>query len=148
MCNSSDPMDCSPPGFSVHRILQARILEWVAISFSMGLFPPRNWTQVSCIAGRRFADWAMRESHTLNNDHIFWATNTQGFPGGSAGKESTCNEGGLGLIPGLERSPGGGNGYPAPVFRPGEFMDSIVHGVTKSWTWLNDFHFHLFFPGG
>ena len=42
-----DSMDCSPPGFSVHMILQARILEWVAISFSRGSSPPRDWTQVS-----------------------------------------------------------------------------------------------------
>ena len=44
-----DPMDCSPPGSSVHEIFQARILEWVAISFSRGSFQPRNWTRVSCI---------------------------------------------------------------------------------------------------
>ena len=46
-----DPMDCSPPGFSVHGILQARILEWVAISFSRVSSWPRDWTRVSCIAG-------------------------------------------------------------------------------------------------
>ena len=48
LCNP----DYSPPGFSVHRILWARILEWVAISFSRGSYWPRDWTQVSCI-GRR-----------------------------------------------------------------------------------------------
>ena len=47
-----DPMDCSPPGSSVHGILQARTLEWVAISFSRGSSWPRDWTWVSCIAGR------------------------------------------------------------------------------------------------
>ena len=45
---------CSPPGSSVHGILQARILEWVAISFSRGSSQPRDWTRVSCFAGRRF----------------------------------------------------------------------------------------------
>ena len=45
-------VDCSPPGSSVHGILQARILEWVAISFSRGSSPPRDQTQVSRIAGR------------------------------------------------------------------------------------------------
>ena len=55
-----DPVDCSPPGSSVHGILQARILEWVAISFSRGSSRPRDWTQVSCIAGRRFNIWAIR----------------------------------------------------------------------------------------
>ena len=57
-----DPVDCSPPGSSIHGILQARILEWVAISFSRGSSRPRNWTQVSCIAGRRFNLWATREA--------------------------------------------------------------------------------------
>ena len=49
-----DPVDHSPPGSSVHGILQARILEWVAISFSRGSSQPRDRTQVSCIAGKRF----------------------------------------------------------------------------------------------
>ena len=49
-----DPMDCSPPGSSVHGILQARILEWVAFPFSKGFSQPRDQTQVSCIGGRLF----------------------------------------------------------------------------------------------
>ena len=47
-----DPMYCSPPGFSVHGILQARMLEWVAIPFSKGSSRSRDQTRVSCIAGR------------------------------------------------------------------------------------------------
>ena len=58
LCN---PMDCSPPGFSVHGIFQARILEWVASSFSKGSSWPRDRTQVSRIAGRRFNLWATIE---------------------------------------------------------------------------------------
>ena len=58
-------MDGSPPDFSVYGILQARILEWVAISFSRGSSPPRNWTRVSCISGRIFTNWAMKEAHRL-----------------------------------------------------------------------------------
>ena len=54
-------MDCSPPGFSVHGILQVRILEWVAIPFSRGSSQPRDYTQVPCIAGRFFMVWATRE---------------------------------------------------------------------------------------
>ena len=57
-----DPLDSSPPGFSVHGILQARILEWVAISFSGRSSPPRDRTQVSHIAGRCFTVWATREA--------------------------------------------------------------------------------------
>ena len=62
MSKSCDPIDCSLPGSFVRGILQARLLEWVAISFSRGSFWPRNWTQVSCIAGRLFTDWATRET--------------------------------------------------------------------------------------
>ena len=52
LCNS---MDCSPPGSSVHGILQARILEWVAVVSSRGPSPPRDQTHVSCVSciGRR-----------------------------------------------------------------------------------------------
>ena len=49
-----DPVDCSPPGSSVHGILQARVLEWVAISFSRVFSQPRDRTRISCIAGRLF----------------------------------------------------------------------------------------------
>ena len=58
LCN---PMDCSPPGSSILGILQARILEWVAISFSRGSSRPRDWTCASRVAGRRFHLWATRE---------------------------------------------------------------------------------------
>ena len=57
-----DPVDCSPPGSFVCGILQARILEWVAISFSRASSRHRDRTQVFCIAGRRFNLWATREA--------------------------------------------------------------------------------------
>ena len=57
-----DPMDCSPPGSSVHGILQARVLEWVAISFSRGTSRPRDQTQDSYIAGEFFTVWATRQA--------------------------------------------------------------------------------------
>ena len=81
LCN---PMDFSPPGFSVHGILQARILHWVAISFSSGSSRPRDKTWVSYITGRFFTNWATREvqrtkaysilllSDTHNNNHPIW----------------------------------------------------------------------------
>ena len=56
-----DPMDYSLPGSSIHGIFQARILEWVAISFSKRSSQPRDWTPVSCIVGRHFTVWATRE---------------------------------------------------------------------------------------
>ena len=62
-----DPMDCSPLGYSVHGIIQARILEWVAIPFSRRSSQPRDRTQVSCIAGRFFTVWATREAQMYTN---------------------------------------------------------------------------------
>ena len=55
LCNSM--VYCSPPGSSVHEILQARILEWAAISFSRGSSQPRDQTWVSCIAGGFVTNW-------------------------------------------------------------------------------------------
>ena len=57
-----DPMDCYLLGSSIHGIFQARVLEWVAISFSRGSSQPRDLTQVSCIAGRCFTVWVTREA--------------------------------------------------------------------------------------
>ena len=57
-----DHMDCYPTGYSVHGILQARILKWVANPFSRRSLPPRDWTQVTCTAGRFFTIWATREA--------------------------------------------------------------------------------------
>ena len=86
-----DPLDCSLPGFSVHGIFQARVLECVAISFSRGSSRPRDWTQVSHIVGRCFTLWATRKALD--------------------GKESGCNAGDLGLVLESGWSPGKGNGY-------------------------------------
>ena len=57
-----DPVDCSPPGSSVHGILQTRTMEGVAIPFSRGSSRPRDCTRVSCIAGRFFTTWITREA--------------------------------------------------------------------------------------
>ena len=65
------------------------------------------------------------------------------FPCGSAGKESACNLGDLGLIPGLERSPGKGNSYPLQYSGLENSMDCIVHGVANSQTQLSDFRFYI-----
>ena len=63
-----------------------------------------------------------------------------GFPCGSAGKESACNAGDLGLIPGLGRSPGEGKGYLLQYSCLGNSMDCVAHRVAKSQTWLREFH--------
>ena len=65
--------DSLPPHglWTGHRILQARILEWVAFPFSMGSSWPRNQTRVSCTAGRFFTNWAIREAQSISSSH--WA---------------------------------------------------------------------------
>ena len=74
----------------------------------------------------------------------------KGFPGSSAGKESACNAGDLGSIPGLGRSPGEGKGYPLQYACLENSMDggawqATVHRVSKSRTQLSNFHFHFLF---
>ena len=69
MSDSCNTIDCNPSGSSVHGILQARILEWVAISFSRRSCQPRDQTWVSHIAGRCFTIWATREVK-LENEKI------------------------------------------------------------------------------
>ena len=71
-----DTMDCSPPGPSVHGILQARILEWGAIPFSKGSSWPRDWTWISHIAGRLFTVWATKEANFV----IFQTVYNVSFP--------------------------------------------------------------------
>ena len=67
-----------------------------------------------------------------------------GFPGGSAGKETTFNVGDLSLIPELEKAPGEGRGYPLQYSGLENYIGCVVHGVAKSWTRPSDFHFHFF----
>ena len=217
-------MDCNLPGSSVHGILQARILEWVAICFCRGSSWPRDRAWTSCITGRLFMVWASRRS-TLGKvrnsrkgtpawsavshrgDHLMeptglwvclgielwapphpsshlrhnlvsnafllssdgikasactslcepciWYTSggshcviCEAFPGGSGSKESSCSVGDPGLIPGLRRSPGEGNGNPLqcsclenPMDR--EVWRASVHGAAKNWTQLSNWHFHF-----
>ena len=95
-------MDCSPPDSSIHGILQARILEWVAIPFFRGSSQPRGQTQVSCIAGG------------------FFTTQLPGKPESSSQvalvvKNLIANAGDIrdvGSIPGLGSFPAEGNGNP------------------------------------
>ena len=72
------------------------------------------------------------------------ASREKGFTGGPDGQESACNAGEPGSIPGLRRSPGGGHGNPLQYPCLENSMDCIIHGVSNSWTGLNDFHFHIF----
>ena len=151
----SDSMHCSPPGFFVHWILQATILQWIAIPFSRISSQPRDQTQISHIGGRFLTIWATRkawkwliikmslqEVKELRSSY----TPIPCFPsplvvGGSAGKEFVCNAGELGLILVLGRSSGEGNGNPPQYCCLENPMDRgasqvMVHRVEKSQTWL------------
>ena len=107
LCN---PMDCSPPGFSVRGISQARILEWVATLSPRGSPLPRDQTHISYVSciGNFFTTRATWDALTRKQD----LPNTRGFPEGSDSKESACSAGDLGSIPGSGRSPGRGHGNP------------------------------------
>ena len=69
LCN---PIACSLPGSSVHGIFQAIVLEWIAISFSRGSSPPRDWNRVSHIVCRRFTVWATRGVRIFTSIIKFW----------------------------------------------------------------------------
>ena len=70
--SQSCPTLCDPMDYTVHGILQARILEWVAFPFSRGSSQPRDQTQVSLIAGGFFTSWATREA---GDKYILWYNN-------------------------------------------------------------------------
>ena len=113
-----DPVDCSPPGSSVHGILQAGTLEWVAISFARGIF----LTQGSNPGLPHCRQTLYRLSHLKN-----LPPNTED----------------VGLIPGSGRSPGEGNGYPPQYSCLENSMDRgawwvTVHGIMESLTQLSD----------
>ena len=111
----SDPMDCSLPGSSTHGIFQAGVLEWGAIAFSD--FHVKTMETGSCY---------------LFSSCPGWDRGWLGFRGGSAGKESACSAGDLGLIPGLGRSLGQGKGYALQYSCLENTMGCIVPGVAKS----------------
>ena len=91
-----DPVGYSPSGSSIHGILQARILEWVAIPFSRGSSQPRDPTRVPFIAGRYFTVRDTWEAHEQNGVTYLkcWEKNNSWvicFPCGTSGKESSCH---------------------------------------------------------
>ena len=91
----------------------------------------------------------MGPPHNLNIAYLArsWIhlSSVWGFTDSSVGKEYACNVGDLGLIPGLGRSPGEGKSYPLQYSGLENSVDCVVNGVTKSQTWLSDFHFQVQF---
>ena len=162
-----DPIDCSPPGSSVPGILQVRILEWVAISFSnawrwkvkvkslssvrlfatpwttayqaplsMGFSRQEYWSGVPSPSPAKM--WKQCKC-PKTGEHInkMWYISTMeyysGCPNSSVGKESTCNGGDLGLIPGLGRSTGEGIGYPLQYSRT-QLVKNLP-ALQETWVW-------------
>ena len=146
-----DPMDCSLPGFSVHGILQARILEWIALPFSRGTSQPRDRTLVAQGVFSQLEVFPSLNCCLFADSHPALC-NPMGctrlpcpslFPRvGTSGKESACQMQETqrnGFDPWLGRSLGGGNGNPLHYFCLENSMDreawqATVHGVTKSQT--------------
>ena len=122
------PMDCSPPASSVHGILQARILEWVAMPFSRDLPYPGIKSRSPVLQADSLPSepsgkplWDKNgpketEFHQqpcdLKSGFFLYYTENMGFPCSSVCRESACNAGDLCSTSQLGRSPGGGNGSP------------------------------------
>ena len=153
-------MDCSPPGSSVHGIVQARVLEWGAIAFSRASSQPRDQAQVSCVVGRRFPIpiWATREVCwyiALNFEEIMTqslphclrqfmlCSGRKGFPSGSAVQNLPTKAGDVGSNPGSRKSSGEGSGNPLQYSCLGNPTDrgarwATVHGAVESRIWFSD----------
>ena len=133
-----DPMDCNPPGSSVHGIIQATILEWVAISYFRGPFQPRDgncFSCISCIDRQILYHCATWEAQPYIYMYPF---SPRASMVAQMVKKPAGNVGDLGSIPGSGRSPGEGHGNPLqyscldnPTDRGA--WQATVHGVTKSW---------------
>ena len=106
----SDPMGCSLPGSSIHGIFQARVLEWVAISFSRGSSRPRDRTWVSRIVGRRFTIRATWEAQVFLGDILR-----------SLGAECCCDCTGGGFDCWAEKSGATGHPWLAPDLKGKDF---------------------------
>ena len=124
-------LECDLPAHPHFHLMRGMAWDWTLVAVPLGVFISKS------LARQRsyFSGW----THLM----LWVVPLDSGFPGGSAGKESACNAGDLGSVPGLGRSPGGGKGNPLQYSGLESSMDDIVPGVAKSWTQLSDFHFHL-----
>ena len=155
-------MDCSPPGSSVHRIFQARILQWVAMTSSRGSSWPRDLTRItfiSCIADRfitaeppekSFCFIALNSTLSISEVCLYYTIGlwkSMRFPGGTCGKEPTCQcrrHKRLRFDPWVGKIPWRRAWQPTPIFyleHRGAWW-ATVHTVTKSQTWLKQLSSH------
>ena len=131
-----DPMKCSPPGSSVHGILQARILEWVAISFSRGsslcrdpLLSLPRW-QAGSLPLVPPGKPLFFICHIYICIFIMFSIHAKGFPGGSMVKNPPANAGDMGSSLRSGRSPGEGNGNPLQYSCQGNPMTEKLTGYS------------------
>ena len=117
LCN---PMDCNPPDCSVHKILQARILEWVAISFSRESSQPRDQTQASCITSRRHKEAAFLPQRML---FFFFnlITTDLSKPIPVSQKNEICSSTSIFVFPSLPPFP-----RPTPIISDSAFLFQLV----------------------
>ena len=114
LCN---PIDCSPPGSSVHGVILARILEWVFISSSRGSSQPRDRTRISCIGRWIFTTEPLSREAQKYISFYFESF----FPDRSVGKESSCNARDTNEFnPWIKKIPWRREWQPTPVFLPGK----------------------------
>ena len=136
-----DPVDCSPPGYSVHGISQARILEWVVVPSFRRSSQPRDWTPVSYLSRTGwFLPLVPPGKPVLNIPFFYFQL---GFPDGSDSRETICNAGDLGWSLSqedpLEKGMATLSRYSSlenPMDRGA--WEATVHGVAKSRTQLSD----------
>ena len=123
-------------------VWKSLVLPFLGIGIKNDLFQsckddekPNRAVKISRDNYRKESEWTHLNILAINFIYV-------GCPCGSAGKESTCNVGDLGSIPGLRGSPGEGKGYAFQYSGLENSTDCVVHGVAKSWTRLSDFHFY------
>ena len=116
--NSLQPHECSLSGFSVHGVLQARILEWIAIPFSRGSSQLRDRAMVSCITGRFFTIWTTENSHIIScRTYKVSAKSLQSFP-------TLCDP--------IDGSP---PGSPIPGILRARTLEWVAISFSNAWKW-------------
>ena len=120
LCN---PRDCSPPGSSVHGILQAGIPEWVAMHSFEGPAPPRDQTRVSCITGGFFTGWATGEAQCVLQFIFILASATT-----AAKSLQSCPT----LCNPIDGSP---TGSPIPGILRARILEWVAISFSNAWKW-------------
>ena len=137
VCNVlCDPIDYSLPGSSVHGILQARILEWVAISFSMGSSWPKDQTYISCIGKWILYHWATGGSRYMLQDDFYFQKINLYFPWWSESLSAMSDSLQPHGLHSLWNSPGQNTGVGSLFFPQGIFATQGLNPDLLHWRWI------------